>query len=121
MKTNKVIDLDEYRALKERLRKALKEWPKPSFIEAGPNQSMRSHPCVAASWVATRGVSLLQQTLTDAGFAGPRQGPYIDYFQRIWEGRRKRHAESCDKAIIRRVDLFAEALREVTQGLFGVY
>lgn len=120
MKSNKVIDLDEYRAIKEQLRKALEQWPKPSFIEAGPNRGMRAHSCMAASWVATYGVSLLQQMLTDAGVAGPRQGPYINYFQRIWERRRK-HAGSCDKAIIRRVEVFAEALREVTQGLFGVY
>jgi hypothetical protein len=87
---NKIIQLDDYRALKEELRKELEGWPKPGFIEAGPCQGMRSNPCMAASWVASHGVMKLRERLLAAGVAGPRQDPYIDYFQRIWERRRRR-------------------------------
>lgn len=119
---NKIIQLDEYRTLKEELRKELRDWPKPGFIEAGPCHGMRSNPCMGASWVASHGVMKLRERLTALGVAGRRQDPYIEYFQRIWERQRRRlPSKGYDQAIIRQVEVFAEALREVTQGLFGVW
>ena len=125
-----IIDLDEYRAKKERLRKekedepetpgvTIRRWPGLSLTSIGPLQGMGPNPCVAPYWVATYGLSQLEARLCATGIPPAQREPYIEYFEGIWERRDPVPAEGCDPKILRQVELFSDELRQVKRQIFG--